>query len=160
MVLNGAYYGSRGSRSGQIFEVLGGLVTYSSYQVEATTKIKLYRHLVPYPRKVFSTGGTVSTIPCSQRRLLRLPGVAIWADFRGSGRAGDIQFLQSRGKYQDKIISSPWSIPTQRIQRLDRGLEYFLALNGAYYVSRGSRSIMRKYHGMSYLLGIFVTVAF
>ena len=63
MALNGAYYGSRGSRSGQIFEVLAGLVINSSYQVEATTKIKLYPYLGLYPRNVFSAWIEVWSIP-------------------------------------------------------------------------------------------------
>ena len=37
----------------------------SSYQVEATTWIKSYLHLGPYPDKVFSAGGTVWSIPWS-----------------------------------------------------------------------------------------------
>ena len=62
MALNGAYYRSRGSRSGQIFEVLVGLVTYSSYQGKATTKIKSYLYLGLYPRKVFSAWTEVWSI--------------------------------------------------------------------------------------------------
>ena len=63
MALNGAYYGFWGTRSEQIFEVLVGLVIYSSYQVEATTKIKSYPYLSLYPRKVFSAWTEVLSIP-------------------------------------------------------------------------------------------------
>ena len=54
LVPNGVYYGSRRSRSGQIFEILGGLVIYISYQVKVTTCLKSFNFLCAYPRKVFS----------------------------------------------------------------------------------------------------------
>ena len=47
------------------FEVLGELVTYSFYYVEATTKIKSYLHLCTYPRKVLSAWAEVWRIPWS-----------------------------------------------------------------------------------------------
>ena len=47
-----------------------------------STLVKSHRHLGVHPNKVFSAGGTVSTIPWPlQWRLLRLPGVAIWSIF-------------------------------------------------------------------------------
>ena len=43
----------------EIFEFLGGLVIYSSYQVDVLTWVKSYLYLCIYPKKGFSSGGTV-----------------------------------------------------------------------------------------------------
>ena len=51
-----------GGRSGQncnIFEFLGGLVIYKSYQVQQTTYLKSFHFLCTYPRKVFSAWAAV-----------------------------------------------------------------------------------------------------
>ena len=73
-----------------IFEVLDGLMTCSSYQVEATTKIKSYIHLGTYPGKVVSAGGTVWSIPWPSTVPITAPGGRDLGYFRGSGRGGDM----------------------------------------------------------------------
>ena len=54
-------FASRRSRFGQIFEFLGGLVIYSSYQVQGTTCLKSFHFLCTYPGKVFSAWTEVWT---------------------------------------------------------------------------------------------------
>ena len=53
--LNGAYHGSRGSRSGRFLSFWAGLVTYSPHQGKPTTYIKSYHHLCIYVVKAPST---------------------------------------------------------------------------------------------------------
>ena len=69
-------------------------MTYRSYQVEATTKIKSYIYLGTYLRKVFRAWTEVGTVPSPS--TAHVPNRALWGrdlgDFRGSGQAGDIQF--------------------------------------------------------------------
>ena len=57
--------------SGRVGDVL---VIYTSYQVEATTKIKLYPHLVLYPCKVFSASTEVWRIPWPSTAPITAPG--------------------------------------------------------------------------------------
>ena len=57
-----------------IFEFLGGLVIYKSYQVKVFTWIKSYICLWVYTQKGFSAGGTVSTIPCTSMAPITAPG--------------------------------------------------------------------------------------
>ena len=64
-----------------IFEFLGGMVIYSAYQVKRTARFKSYRHLGVYPSKVFSTGGTVSTIPWPPMAPITAPGGRDLDDF-------------------------------------------------------------------------------
>ena len=71
--------------------------------------------LVHTPARYLALGPRFGVVLGPQRYLLRFPGFRDLVDFRGSGRAGDIQFLPSRGNYQDKIISSSLYIPTKGI---------------------------------------------
>ena len=68
------------------------------------------------------------------------PGGRVLGDFWVSGRAGDIQFLPSTANYLFEIISFPLYIPKEGFLRLDRGLDWYLAINGVYYGPRRSRS--------------------
>ena len=55
--LNDTYYGSRGSRSGQILrflQIFGGLEAHNSYQVKPTTEIESHRRLWAKAKKGFS----------------------------------------------------------------------------------------------------------
>ena len=52
--------------------------------------MKSYRHLGVYASKVFSTGGTVLTIPWPSTMPIIALGGRDLGDFRDSGRAGDI----------------------------------------------------------------------
>ena len=79
-------------------------MTYSSYQVEATTWIKSYVDLGTYPGKVFSALTEVWIIPCPSTVPITAPGGRDLGDFRVSGRTGDIQFVPSRGNNLDKVI--------------------------------------------------------
>ena len=67
-------------------------MTYRSYQVEATTKIKSYIYLGTYLRKVFRAWTEVGTVPSPSSVPTPATGGRDLGDFRGSGQAGDIQF--------------------------------------------------------------------
>ena len=64
-----------------IFEFLGGLVIYSSYQVMATTCLKLFLFLWVYAKKGFSSGGTVWSATWPSRASITAPGGRDLGDF-------------------------------------------------------------------------------
>ena len=72
----------------EIFVILGGLVTYCSYQGEPTAKLKSYRHLCTYPRKVVSAWTEDWSIPRPSTASITAPGGRDLGDFCDSGRAG------------------------------------------------------------------------
>lgn len=94
------------------FEILGGMVISNSDHIYPKPVIESYRHLTLYLNKVFSAWTEVSADTCPSRVLLRFPGGAIWKLFEFSERVGDVQFFPSKYNYLNKIILSPWYIPT------------------------------------------------
>ena len=74
----------------EIFEVLGGLAMYGSYQVTTTTCLKPSHFLCIYPHKVFSACAEVRTGTWPSTVSIMAPGGRDLGDFRVSGRAGDI----------------------------------------------------------------------
>ena len=73
-----------------IFEFLGGLVIYSSYQVQQITYLKSFHFLFTYPRKVFSAWTEVWTGAWPSTAPIMAPGGRDLGDFGDPGRAGDI----------------------------------------------------------------------
>ena len=96
--LKGVYYGSRGSRSGR-FKSLGGLVTYSSYQVKAFTWKKSYRHLFTHPSKESSAWTEVWSGSYRARLSIMVPGGRFGRFFRIFGG------LVTYSSYQMKTIT-------------------------------------------------------
>ena len=65
---------------------------YSSHHIDTNLEVKPYRYLVIYER-ILALGPRFGLVLGPQRHQVRLPGVAIWADFdifSDSRRAGDI----------------------------------------------------------------------
>ena len=81
LALKGRYDVSRGSRSRQIFEVLGGLVTSSSPSWLTNPEINLIVTFGHINARILALGPRFGLILALQLRLLRLPGVAIWDIF-------------------------------------------------------------------------------